>query len=92
MSKCKNCNCICHCSLKEHSDMYGVCSCTACSCGGDTIHELAKANPDKAYKELEKERAEQATYEHSGNVSIVKEKVFGGVTVVDSTDDCESCQ
>ena len=24
--------------------------------------------------------------------SIVKEKVFGGVTVVDSTDDCESCQ
>ena len=52
MSQCKNCNCICHCSLKEHSDMYGVCSCTACSCGGDTIHELAKANPNKSYKEL----------------------------------------
>ena len=25
MSKCKNCNCICHCSLQEHSDFYGVC-------------------------------------------------------------------
>lgn len=32
MSKCKNCNCVCHCSLKEHSDMYGVCACTACNC------------------------------------------------------------
>ena len=36
-NKCKNCNCICHCSLKEHSDMYGVCSCTACSCSGETV-------------------------------------------------------
>ena len=26
-----------------------------------TIHELAKANPDKPYKELEQEKAEQAT-------------------------------
>jgi len=30
--KCKNCNCDCHCSLQEHSDMYGVCSCSACMC------------------------------------------------------------
>jgi len=33
MSRCKDCNCICHCSLNEHSDSYGVCSCTACTCG-----------------------------------------------------------
>ena len=45
-----------------------------------TIHELAKANPNKTYKELEKERAEQATYENNGGL------------VIDSTDDCESCQ
>ena len=32
MSKCKNCNCDCHCSLKEHSDLYGVCSCNNCDC------------------------------------------------------------
>ena len=36
MSKCKNCKCICHCSLKEHSDMYGVCYCKACSCNSET--------------------------------------------------------
>ena len=36
-NKCKNCNCICHCSLEEHSDMYGVCSCTACACSGETV-------------------------------------------------------
>jgi len=66
MSRCKNCNCICHCSIKEHSDPYGVCSCTACACSSETIVD--------------------------SKASIVKEKVFGGVTVVDSTDDCESCQ
>ena len=66
MSRCKICNCICHCSIKEHSDPYGVCSCTACACSSETIV--------------------------ASKASIVKEKVFGGVTVVDSTDDCESCQ
>ena len=45
-----------------------------------TIHELAKANPDKTYKELEQEKAEQDTYENNGGL------------VIDSTDDCESCQ
>ena len=45
-----------------------------------TIHELAKDNPNKTYKELEKERAEQATYENNDGL------------VIDSTDDCESCQ
>ena len=44
-----------------------------------TIHELAKDNPNKTYKELEQEKAEQSTYENSG-------------LVIDSTDDCESCQ
>ena len=44
-----------------------------------TIHELAKANPDKTYTDLEKEKAEQATYENNS-------------VVIDSTDDCESCQ
>ena len=27
-TRCKNCNC--HCSLKEHGDMYGVCNCMNC--------------------------------------------------------------
>ena len=45
-----------------------------------TIHELAKANPDKTYKELEQEHAEQATYENNGGL------------VIDDTNECESCQ
>ena len=45
-----------------------------------TIHELAKANPDKSYTELEQERAEQATYENNGGL------------VIDDTNECESCQ
>ena len=45
-----------------------------------TIHELAKANPNKTYKELEQEKAEQETYEKNNGL------------VIDSTDDCESCQ
>ena len=45
-----------------------------------TIHELAKANPNKTYKELEQEKAQQDTYENNGGL------------VIDSTDDCESCQ
>ena len=44
-----------------------------------TIHELAKANPNKNYKELEQEKAEQDTYENNG-------------LVIDDTDECESCQ
>ena len=55
-------------------------------CGGNkctckkSIHELAKANPNKTYNELEQERAEQSTYENNGGL------------VIDSTDECESCQ
>ena len=45
-----------------------------------TIHELAKANPNKTYKELEQAKAEQDTYENNGGL------------VIDETDECESCQ
>ena len=45
-----------------------------------TLHELAKANPNKSYKELEQEQAEQSTYENNGGL------------VIDDTNDCESCQ
>ena len=45
-----------------------------------TIYELAKANPNKAYRELERERAEQATHENNGAL------------VIDDTNECESCQ
>ena len=31
-NKCKSCFCDCHCSLKEHSDMDGVCACPQCMC------------------------------------------------------------
>jgi len=71
---CKKCGHLCHCIEADHEG----CKCTGCNCKV-SIHELAKANHDKSYKELEK-------------VSVIKEKVFGGVIVVDSTDDCESCQ
>ena len=37
MSKCKNCYCNCHCSLKEHSDMNGVCACTTCACSSEPV-------------------------------------------------------
>ena len=32
MSNCKNCNCDCHCSKKEHGDVYGACTCVNCGC------------------------------------------------------------
>ena len=35
-NKCKSCFCDCHCSLKEHSDMNGVCPCQACNCKPST--------------------------------------------------------
>ena len=41
-----------------------------------TLNELTKAKPDK---ELEQEKAEQATYENNG-------------LVIDDTNECESCQ
>ena len=44
-----------------------------------SIHELAKANPNKTYSELEQLKAEQDTYENNS-------------LVIDDTNDCESCQ
>jgi len=32
LNRCKTCNCPCHCSKEEHSDMYGPCSCSECIC------------------------------------------------------------
>jgi len=32
MTKCKDCNCDCHCTKKEHGDIYGACPCKNCDC------------------------------------------------------------
>ncbi len=32
MTKCKDCKCDCHCSVQEHGDSYGVCTCINCRC------------------------------------------------------------
>ena len=37
INKCKKCNCDCHCSLQEHSDLYGVCYCTDCACDKSVV-------------------------------------------------------
>ena len=44
-----------------------------------TMHELAKEFPNKTYKELEQEKAQQETYENNS-------------LVIDDTNECESCQ
>ena len=55
-------------------------------CGGQnctckkSIHELAKANPNKTYNELDQMRQEDLSYENNGEV------------VIDDTNECESCQ
>ena len=54
------------------------CSNSPCTCK-KSIHELAKANPNKTYTELEQLKAEQDTYENNG-------------LVIDETGECESCQ
>ena len=45
-----------------------------------TINELSKEFPNKTYKELEQEKAEQDTYESNGGL------------IIDDTNECESCQ
>ena len=50
-----------------------------CTCK-KSIHELAKANPNKTYNELEKMRQEDLSYESNGGL------------VIDDTNECESCQ
>ena len=41
INKCKKCNCDCHCSLQEHSDLYGVCYCTDCACDKSVVVDSA---------------------------------------------------
>ena len=50
-----------------------------CTCK-KSIGELAKANPNKTYRELEKMRDEDLSYENNGEL------------VIDDTNECESCQ
>jgi len=50
-----------------------------CTCK-KSIHELAKANPNKSYNTLEQMRQEDLSYESNGEV------------VIDDTGECESCQ
>ena len=55
-------------------------------CGGKnctckkSIHELAKANPNKTYREIDQMKQEDLSYERRGEV------------VIDDTNECESCQ
>ena len=44
-----------------------------------SIHELAKEFPNKTYKQLEQEKAQQETYENNS-------------LVIDDTNECENCQ
>ena len=37
INKCKKCNCDCHCSLQEHSDLYGICACEKCNCDKSVV-------------------------------------------------------
>ena len=40
-TRCKTCNCLCHCSVINHSDMLGICPCQMCKCDskGITVDE-----------------------------------------------------
>ena len=55
------------------------CGGTNCTCK-KSIHELAKANPNKSYNELDQMRQEDLSYEGNGKI------------VIDDTNECESCQ
>ena len=39
--RCQSCNCQCHCSVENHSDMLGICPCQMCKCDskGVTVDE-----------------------------------------------------
>jgi len=32
IDKCKDCNCDCHCNVKDHPNSKGVCPCEDCKC------------------------------------------------------------
>ena len=55
------------------------CGNSTCTCK-KSIHELANANPNKTYREIDQIRNEDLSYERSGEV------------VIDDTGECESCQ
>ena len=40
-TRCKHCNCLCHCSVVSQSDMLGICPCQMCKCDsqGVTVDE-----------------------------------------------------
>ena len=75
----------CHQIFQKHHQQYTnmnkckKCGGTNCTCK-KSIHELAKAFPNKTYNEIEKMRQEDLSYESSGEV------------VIDDTNECESCQ
>ena len=54
------------------------CGNSTCTCKKQSIHELAKANPNKNYRELEQMHNDFGSQNNS--------------VVIDDTDDCESCQ
>ena len=80
-NKCNSCHCKCHCQDALHTHHYDndVCACEHCTCK-KTIGELAKANPNKTYRELDSMRDEDLSYENNGGL------------VVDDTNECEGCQ
>ena len=43
--RCKTCNCLCHCSVVNHSDMLGICPCQMCKC--DSKEQATQALNDK---------------------------------------------
>ena len=40
-TRCKSCNCLCHCYVENHSDMLGICPCQRgkCDSKGVTVDE-----------------------------------------------------
>jgi hypothetical protein len=37
IKKCGDCSCNCHCNVKGHSDLYGVCPCEDCQCNKEEV-------------------------------------------------------
>tara|TARA_Y100000296_G_scaffold9234_1_gene10773 strand:+ start:214 stop:522 length:309 start_codon:yes stop_codon:yes gene_type:complete len=70
MNNCKRCGHLCHCNKNDEHRIAVDCECIGCDCKIN-IHELAKANPNKTYRELEQERAEQVTYENNSGLIVV---------------------
>ena len=52
-TRCKNCNCVCHCSTEEHTDMLGMCPCQMCKCDskGVTVDETGECETCQQIKQ-----------------------------------------